>query len=110
MTRTAKGQRPAFFDDPQIDKLLAIIMALAGEVSVLRERLDTVERLLEAEGLVSRRNIETYRADAAAAVERERWRGEYLERILRVLHQERETIADSKTLPSHERAVRTGTL
>ena len=43
--RTARGRRPYFFDDPNIDKLLAMIMALAGEVSVLPERLDTHEML-----------------------------------------------------------------
>ena len=47
MTRKAKGRRPTYFDDPENDKLLAIVMALAGEVSVLRDRLDTVERLAE---------------------------------------------------------------
>ena len=37
MARKAKGKRPVYFDDPQIDKLLGIVLALAGEVSVLRE-------------------------------------------------------------------------
>ena len=44
---TAKGRRPYFFDDPDIDKLLAMIMALVGEVSVMRERMDTHERLAQ---------------------------------------------------------------
>ena len=109
MPRTAKGQRPHFFDDPQIDKLLAIIMALAGEVSVLRERLDTLERLAEAKGLVLRDEIEAYRADDSAAAERERWRADYLERILRVVHQEREALADGKAPPAYEQAIRTVT-
>jgi len=34
-----------YLDNPQIDKLLAIVMALTGEVSLLR--VDTIERLLE---------------------------------------------------------------
>ena len=109
MPRTAKGQRPHFFDDPQIDKLLAIIMALAGEVSVLRERLDTLERLAEAKGVVSRHEIEAYRADGSAATERERWRADYLERILRVIHQEREALADGQAPPAYEQAIRTVT-
>ena len=48
MAKKAKGKKPTFFADPQVDKLMAIVMALAGEVSVLRERLDTVERLAES--------------------------------------------------------------
>ena len=109
MARKAKGERPAFFDDPQIDKLLAIVMALAGEVSVLRERLDTVERLLEAKGLLSRQDIEAYRAEDTAATEREQWRAEYIERILRVIHQEQEAAAAGETLQSYQQAVRTVT-
>ncbi len=38
MTKIAKGKRPVYLDNPQIDKLLAIVMALTGEVSVLHER------------------------------------------------------------------------
>ena len=61
-------------------------MALAGEVSVLRERLDTVERLAAAKGLFTQHDIEAYRPDEAVMAERERWRTEYLERVLRVVH------------------------
>lgn len=107
MAQKAKGERPAFFNDPQIDKLLAIIMALAGEVCVLRERLDTIERLAEVKGLVSRQDIEAYTADETSAAEREQWRAEYLERILRVIDQEKEAAASGGTAPSYEQAVRT---
>jgi hypothetical protein len=52
MAKTAKGKRPVYFEDPQVDKLLAMVIALTGEVSVLRERLDTLERLLETKDIV----------------------------------------------------------
>lgn len=106
MIRRAKGKRPTFFDDPQIDKLLGIVMALAGEVSVLRERLDTVERLAEAEGLFRRAEVDAYQPDEAAAAEREAWRAEYIERVLRVVHQELEGIEKGETAESYEAAVR----
>ena len=35
----AKGKRPAYFDDPGDDQLLSILLALVGEVSVLRVTL-----------------------------------------------------------------------
>ena len=106
MRGKAKGERPVFFDDPQIDKLLAIIMALTGEVSVLRERLDTLERLLETQGLLSRQEIEAYQPDDAAAAERDQWRAEYIERVLRVVQQERDAVAAGETIESYDRAVR----
>ena len=49
LKRKAKGQRPTFFDDPDTDKLVSMLMGLAGEVSVMRDRMDTIERLLGRE-------------------------------------------------------------
>ncbi len=106
MAKKAKGKKPTFFADPQVDKVLAITMALAGEVSVLRERLDTMERLLEAKGQIPRRDLETYRPDDQAAEEREQWRVEYLDRILRVVREEQEAIARGETPDSYDTIVR----
>jgi len=83
--RKAKGKRPAFAADSQVDRLVAIVTALMGEVAVLRERLDTVERLLERDGAVSRTAIEDYEPDDVVATEREAWRAGYLERVLYVM-------------------------
>ena len=88
MSKTAKRKRPVYFDDPQTDKVLAIVMALTGEVSVLRERLDTIERLLEAKGILAIADIEAYQPDESVAKEREQWRAEYIARVLRVLETE----------------------
>jgi len=78
----ARGKRPAFADDPAIDSLAAMVLALAGEVVVLRERLDTLERLADTRGLIPRAEIETYRASPAIDAERETWRAKFLERVL----------------------------
>jgi hypothetical protein len=82
MLKKSKGKRPVYLDSPEIDKLLTITLALAGEVSVLRERLDTMERLLEAKGIISQDAIATYQPDLELTKERETWRSEYLARIL----------------------------
>lgn len=88
MAKKAKGKRPVYFDDPQLDKLLAIVLALAGEVSVLRERLDTLERLAEIKGVFLISEIEAYEADGQVAQEREQWRADYIARVLRVVQEE----------------------
>lgn len=105
MAKKAKGKRPVFFNDPQIDKMVGIVMALAGEVSVLRERLDTIERLIEWKGPFSRQEIETYRPDPRTMEERERWRAEYIARILRVVHEELEAIERGEEPESYESIV-----
>ncbi len=64
LLRTAKGKRPQYFSDPDVDRLLAIIVPLIGEVSVLRDRLDTIERLVEKHGLFPQQEIEKFVASA----------------------------------------------
>jgi hypothetical protein len=92
----AKGKRPAYFDDPAVDRLVSIVMALAGEVSVLRERLDTVERLLEANGALRREDIETYAPDPEAAFERGAQTRAYIARILRGVQQDMEALKENE--------------
>ena len=105
MAKKAKGKKPVFFNDPQIDKIVGIVTALAGEVSVLRERLDTIERLAEQKGLFSRQEIEAYRPGPQATEERERWRAEYIARLLRVVHEELEAIERGEAPESYESVV-----
>ena len=83
------GKRPYFFDDPAVERVLAVTMAVAQEVAVLRERLDTIERLLERRnGNFSRADIDSYAPDPAAATERAEWSRMYIARVLRILQQE----------------------
>ena len=41
-----KGKRPYFFDDPAVERVLNITMAVASELAVARERVDTLEMRL----------------------------------------------------------------
>ncbi len=85
LPRIAKGRRPEFYEDPAIDQLFAIVTALTGEISVLFDRLDTVERLLAESRFLSVAAVEAYVPDAAAAAEREQRRDELLRRVFAVL-------------------------
>lgn len=100
----AKGKRPQYFDDPAIDRMLSIVMAIAGEVSVMRERLDTVERLLDAKGAISRTDIERYIPDRQAGIERGMLHKEYVARILRGVQQDMEALSEPE--PSVEQLSR----
>jgi hypothetical protein len=95
----AKGKRPQYFDDPAVDRILSILMAVAGEVSVLRERLDTVERLLDANGTISRADIEAYEPDREAAYQRGLATKEYIARVMRGVQQDMEAMAAAAEPP-----------
>lgn len=99
--RRAKGKRPQFLDDPAVERVLAITVAVATELAVLRERVDTIERLLENNGSLSRRDIEQFR-DPGAHAERAQWQKEYVARIFRILQQDSEALADSHDNPAPE--------
>ena len=90
-----KGKRPYFLEDTDVERLTAIVMTVAQELSVVRERLDTVERLLDRKGVVTRADIETFEPSKADADERGAWTQEYIARVLRVLQQDREALEAS---------------
>ncbi len=94
MAKKAKGKRPIYFENPESDKLLAMVLALTGELSVLHERLDTVERLALTKGLISVEEIENYQPNEQVEQEREQWRQAYLDRILRVVTEELDTLTE----------------
>ncbi|MFN2098544.1 hypothetical protein [Altererythrobacter sp. MF3-039] len=90
--KRAKGRRPEFFEDPAVDRLYSMTLALAAEVSALRERQDTVERLLNENGTLSRADIEAYEPDKAAADERGLATKAYVARIMRGFQQAAEAL------------------
>ena len=67
-------------------------MALVGEVAVVKERLDTVERLLDAQGSITRADIEAYVPDRAAGHERGLMHRELAARVLRCVQQDMESL------------------
>lgn len=99
LPRKAKGERPWFFDDPAVDKLVAMIMGLAGELGVLHDRLDTIERLLETRGLLKRDDVERYLPSPKVAAERAAWRETMLSEVLRIIECELEGLARGDTAP-----------
>jgi hypothetical protein len=93
LPRGAKGEPPQYFDDPDVGKLLSMVVALAGEMAVMRDRLDTVERLLDAGQPVTREALAGFAPDEAVRTERDAWRQQFLSIVFRVLHEERERLA-----------------
>ncbi len=93
LRRKAKGERPYFFEDPAVDKLLSMLMGLAGEVSVMRDRLDTVERIAEAKGLFLQSDIEAYEPSTEVLEARAARREEFLGEITRIVQADLEGVA-----------------
>jgi hypothetical protein len=89
----SKGARPYFFESAEAERVMNIAMAIATEVAVVRERMDTIERLLEAKGLLTQKEIEAFAPTDEQAEERQLWHTRYAARILRIVQQELDAVA-----------------
>ncbi len=76
------------------EQALAMIAALTSELAVTRERLDTVERLIEAAGVFERAAIENFAPQPAQAAERDGIRRRIIARIFRPLRDAAAQIAE----------------
>ncbi len=84
----AKGHAPKFHEGRAIDQLMAMVTALTAEVAVLRERVDTHERLAEGHRLYGRDEVEAYQPDPAAQKDRSAQRQRLLRKVYRVLKED----------------------
>ena len=71
-TRTHPTGQPfkaeqTFFKDPAIDRLLAMVMTLAAELHVTRDRLACMEMLLETGEPVTKAALDQFQPDAEQA-------------------------------------------
>ncbi len=62
-----RGPEQTFFADPALDRAMGVIMALATEVYVLRDRLRALEAELAARGVVPKETLDAEPAPAALA-------------------------------------------
>lgn len=86
--RVAQGPRPHYFRDPDVDRLWTVVLALMGEVSMLRDRLDAHERLLGSP--IAPADVDAYAPDAEAEADRGGRRTALVERVLRSITLEME--------------------
>ena len=95
------GKRP-YFMAAEVERVLAITMAVAQELAVARQRIDTLERLLAAKGVIADGEIDRFAPSPAAAVERAEWTQEYIARVLRIVQQEAEAATAGHDLASED--------
>ena len=106
MARKSKGKRPDYAGTVLTDQLVSMVMALAGEVSVLRERLDTIERIAAEKGVFSATDIDAYEPDTEALAQRDKWRADFLDRVLWIVSAELEAREAGETTEGYAEMVR----
>lgn len=101
IARIARGKKPQYFSDPAIDKLLWMNLTLMEELSVVRDRLDTVERLLDRKRIVRTVEVEQFVPTGSIAAQRAARRADYVDRMLRAAQAELEEIT-ARGMPKTE--------
>jgi len=76
-----------YFDDPTTDKLLAMVLTLASEVWLLRERFAVIETLAGKHGVPIDREVEDYEFTEAQAERLAKLRNEFIGNLFRILNQ-----------------------
>lgn len=84
LPRVTKGKRPYFFEDQSVDQVMTFFLELMTEVMVLRDRQDTLERMLEEKGAISRDAINSFIPDGDVEGERTAERAAFVSRVLRI--------------------------
>lgn len=85
LPKASKGERPFMLDDPDTERLLTMVVALMGEVSVLHDQVDTLTRLLVERDVASFDDVRHYQPDDAATAERAARRKGLVERVMRIV-------------------------
>ena len=69
------------------EQLLAMIVGLTSEVTILRARLDAAERLLEASGALAAGAVDAFEPDATAEAAREATRRATIDKVFRPMRE-----------------------
>lgn len=83
IVRLATPRRAVPEEDPEVSRLSAMVLALLAELTVTRERVDTLERLLEAGNVLCQGDVEAYEPDAQATEARDRLRRSQIDKVMR---------------------------
>lgn len=83
-TRRSIGSQPVVFENATVDALSSMVLALLGEVVVLKDRLDANERLLAAAGLHGPTDVDSFAPDQEAREYRGAYRQAAYDRVLGV--------------------------
>ncbi|MFK7887952.1 MAG: hypothetical protein AB8G16_13920 [Gammaproteobacteria bacterium] len=79
---TSKYQRPTQIEHLSHDQLVAALLRITMEVSVIRDRLSTCESLLHKHGIFDVDAIENYHIDADESAQRTAARMSLIEKVV----------------------------
>ncbi|MEZ5515440.1 MAG: hypothetical protein R3F58_16380 [Steroidobacteraceae bacterium] len=86
------GDNPVYLPDPLADATVRMVVELAAQVWIDRERLLVLETLLAEQGVVTRAAVESFKPSPAQAAEFKAQRDRFVDDVFKAL----------RTIPLHE--------
>lgn len=83
--RVPRGARPVYLQDADSERLLSMTLALAAEVAVLSDELDTLREVLRRAGTLDAAALAAFEPDEPVAARRAARRQALLRRMLRIV-------------------------
>lgn len=77
--------KKSWLGDPILDKVFQVVIRLAGELYVTKDRLTTLETIIEEKGLLDLSEIETYSKNAENNKKINEQRDEFIANLLEPL-------------------------
>lgn len=102
LPRTVRGKRPGFFETPGVDDAISMVLILAQEIAVLRERLDSAERVAVKHGIPLAEEIEALPLDEDLLKSREQWRQDFYDRLFYLAKQRRSELEQKHSKESYD--------
>jgi hypothetical protein len=101
-----RGARPVYLGDADGERLLSMTLALAAELSVLAEELDTLREVVVRARLLDRDALEQFLPDEATATRRAERRRALIRRMLRIVLEDLDGPAGATRRARYEALVR----
>ena len=105
LSHNAKGKRPKFYEDAGTDQLMSMVMTLASELNVIRDRMDAQERVAKQHGIDLAAGIEALELDDEALAEREAWRQGFMARLFYLALKEAEEAQIGETTEKYNSTI-----
>jgi hypothetical protein len=93
----SQGRRPAFFTGDGVDQLVTMVLELATELWVLRERVFVIEAVAGQHGVPLKAEVETYVLSEAERATLEAMRGKMMNQLFRTLNRDHRPV-DTETI------------
>lgn len=110
LPRTIRGTRPTFFETPGVDDAFSMILVLAQEFTIMRERMDTAERIMARHGIDLATEIDAMPLEEDLLKQREADRQAFYDRLFFIQKQRRAELdarhSDASFLETIEKVAR----